>query len=90
MKHIISTAPLTISAKNCEAATGLPWRWIREKAADLGVDVITIDGKSLILAEPLLAALRGLAPIRDEDAGVAPADPAEAVRAALGRVRLVG
>ncbi len=49
--------PLTVGPRNCEAATGVPWRWLREHAAELGVAIVRVDGKSVIVASELLAAL---------------------------------
>lgn len=49
--------PLTIGTKNAEQMTGFSWRWLRDHAPELGVEIIQIDGKSCILAEPLLAAI---------------------------------
>lgn len=49
--------PLTIGPANAEAATGVSWRWIRDHASQLGVEIVKIDGKSVILADRLLAAL---------------------------------
>ena len=59
--------PIAISSKNAESAVGVPWRWLRDHAAELGVTIIKIGGKSMIKADDLLAALeRRACPTTDE------------------------
>lgn len=80
-----NVAPLLIGPANAEAAMGAPWRWVRRRAAELGVPVIGSGRKTFVRAADFIAALeRGSAPDTN-----APADPAEQVRAALGRARRV-
>ena len=50
-------APLSIGPKNAEALTGLSWRWLRDNAEDLGVEVVRVGGKSFIPAGSLREAL---------------------------------
>lgn len=64
MRNGSEVMPLAIGTKNAEAMTGFSWRWLRDHASELGVEVIAIDGKSCILAEPLLAALIVRSPAR--------------------------
>lgn len=52
-------API-IGPKNAEAATGLPWRFLRDHFPEL---LIEIGGKRCFLAEDLVAALRALRPV---------------------------
>jgi len=56
-KEETKVMPLCIGPRNAEAMIGHTWRWLRDHAAELGVDFITIDRKRVILAAPLLAAL---------------------------------
>jgi hypothetical protein len=49
--------PITITPRNAEQATGFKWRWLCDHAAELGIEIITIDGKRCIIAARLLAAL---------------------------------
>jgi hypothetical protein len=50
-------APVAIGSNNAELVTGYSWRWLRDHADELGVEVIKVDGKSFILASDLAAAL---------------------------------
>jgi hypothetical protein len=59
--------PITIGPRNAEAATGVSWRWIRDHAPELGITIIQVDGKRVVLASELLAALeRRARPETDE------------------------
>ena len=58
MCRVADIRPITIGPKNAEAMTGLSWRWIRDHADELGVEIIAIDGKRFILADRLLVALK--------------------------------
>jgi hypothetical protein len=49
--------PVLIGPKNAEAMAGVSWRWIRDHAADLGVEVIHVGGKSFVGADALLDAV---------------------------------
>jgi hypothetical protein len=53
----MTTHPITIGPKNAEQMTGHTWRWLREHAAEMGVEVIQVDGKRFIVAAALLEAL---------------------------------
>jgi hypothetical protein len=81
-------APLVVGPKNSEAATGWPWRWVRDTARALGVPIIGHGRKLGVRADQFLAALERL-----DQADVTPGgtieltDPAEAVRRALGKRR---
>lgn len=75
--------PLTVGPRNCEAATGVPWRWLRDHAAELGVQIVRIDGKSVIVATELLAALERYA----GRIGTAFDDQPEATRDELAAMR---
>jgi hypothetical protein len=57
-----ATRPVCIGPANCEAVTGMPWRHVRDHAAGLGLRLVEVGSKRVILAEELLAALRGNAP----------------------------
>ncbi len=55
--------PICIGPRNAESMTGHSWRWLRDHARELGVDLIAIDGKRVLMADQLLEALqrRGVA-----------------------------
>jgi hypothetical protein len=81
--------PIIIGPKNAEAATGWPWRWVRDTARALGVPVIGYGKKLGVRADLFIAALERVGP-----GAVAPDgtldlgdDAAEAVRRALGKRR---
>lgn len=73
--------PIAIGPKNAEAMCGHSWRWLRDHAAELGVEIIAIDGKRCILADRLLAALekRAAPPV------VEPVDELEQMRERIRR-----
>ena len=83
--------PLTIGPRNAEAATGVTWRWIRDHAPELGVQVVRVDGKAFVLAAELLAALERYAgvnhglPTDDHDAGDESADELASMRRRIAR-----
>ena len=52
-----AVAPITIGPRNAVGMTGVPWRWLRDNAARLGVPIWRVGGKSMIPATPLLRAL---------------------------------
>lgn len=65
--------PLTIGPKNAEAMIGHSWRWLRDHAEELGVRLVQIDGKRVVMADELLAALERFA-----SPAAPPAEPLEA------------
>jgi hypothetical protein len=79
----VNPRPVSIGPKNAEAMTGHSWRWLRDHASELGVAIVKVDGKSVILADELLAALEKRRPAPVE----APVDELEAMRE---RVRRAG
>ena len=83
-------APLAIGPRNCEQMVGHPWRWLRDHADELGVEVIKIDGKSCILAAPLLAALEMRATAAPDAQPTDERHELAAMRARFGKVRRTG
>jgi hypothetical protein len=87
----VLVAPLILGPKNCESATGWPWRWVRDTARGLGVPFVGYGQKRGVLATTFLAALEKAGAsmaIQDGEPDVPPdADPAEVVRRALGKRR---
>lgn len=80
--------PIYVTPKNCELALGVKWRWARETALELGVPIIRRGAKTLIVAAPLVEALRAAA--EREAAARAPKtdeDERDQMRAQLGLVR---
>lgn len=73
--------PLLLGPKNCEAATGLPWRWCRDTAQRLGVRLVTAGRKQAIPADQFLAALEAA---NETSEPVAEVDAAEQVRRLVG------
>ena len=82
--------PLSVGPLNAESMTGLPWRWIRDHAEELGVEVIRVDGKFLILAATLLAALEKRARPAILEPERSDADELAELRARLGKQRRAG
>jgi hypothetical protein len=56
-KMTVDVRPITIGPRNAEQMTGHTWRWLRDHAAELGVEIISINRKRVILGDALLAAL---------------------------------
>ena len=84
----VQVAPLLIGPANAVAATGLPWRWISEHAAALGVAFVGTGRKRAVKAGDFIAALERSG-IEASDDGtppveLAPIDAAEHIRRALG------
>lgn len=78
--------PLLLGPKNCEAATGLPWRFVRDHARQLGIEPIRVGKK---LCVPVAAFLGALRPANGDYADEqVPADAAAQLRERLG-LRLV-
>lgn len=73
--------PVLIGPRNCEAATGLPWRWCRDTAQRLGVRLVTAGRKQAIPAEAFLAALEAANETSEPEVEV---DAAEQVRRLVG------
>jgi hypothetical protein len=46
-----------LGPKNAEAVVGHPWRWCRDHARAWGIQLLTVDRKTVIPAEPFFAAL---------------------------------
>jgi hypothetical protein len=81
--------PIVIGPANCLAATGWPWRWIRDTAPRLGVPLLVVGRKQGVRADLLLAALeRAGATATSAEQPMAHADPAEAIRRSLGLRRV--
>lgn len=77
-----TVAPVLLGPRNCEAATGLPWRHVRDHARELGIDLVRVGRK---LAVPASAFLRALQVANDSVAEQqTPTDPAAALRERLG------
>lgn len=88
-KTIVKTAPVLLGPKNCEAATGLSWRWVRDAARELGVPFLCAKRKCAIRTEAFMAALERLnsapdAPLTTDEPMT---DPAALVRQLLGKRR---
>jgi len=77
-------AAIVIGPANCEAATGWPWRWVRDHARELGVPLLGAGRKCGVRADLLVAALERQPAVPDNEAAT-PADPAEVVRQLLRR-----
>ena len=68
MNNTSDPRPIAIGPKNCEALCGVPWRWLRDHTAELGIELVQIDGKRVALAahvEAALAARASKAPAND-------------------------
>lgn len=82
--------PLLLGPANCESAVGLPWRFVRDHAPELGVPIIGTGRKRCVRADLFIEALErsgagdlpSLAKAEPE-----PLDAAEAVRRAIGVTR---
>lgn len=101
MKHerpgLAVVAPLAIGPANCEPMLGVSWRWLRDHAAELGLEVVRVGSKSFVEAAPALAAIRrhGVpcppSEGRSEDPTPSPepVDELEAMRRRLGKRRRI-
>jgi hypothetical protein len=79
----VNPRPLCIGSGNAVAMTGHSWRWLRDHAEELGVAIVKVDGKAVIIADELLAALEKRRPAPVEE----PIDELEMMRE---RVRRAG
>lgn len=79
--------PLYISTGNAVASTGQSWRWCRDTALALGVELVGHGRKRLIPADAFRAVLEGQTDPPSADVGST--DPAAALRERLG-LRVVG
>lgn len=77
----VPVRPVLLGPKNCEAATGLPWRWCRDTAQRLGVRLVTAGRKQAIPADQFLAALEAANETSEPAAEI---DAAEQVRRLVG------
>lgn len=86
---LAGVAPITIGTENCEAALGVPWRWLRSKAPTLGVPLITLGNKTVIEVALLVEALRSAALASTPDGRTSqPERHAEAQHALLRELQL--
>ncbi len=80
--------PLLLGPANCESAVGLPWRFVRDHAPELGVPIIGTGRKRCVRADLFIEALERSGAGGDlpsvAKAEPEPLDPAEAVRRAIG------
>jgi len=86
-RSAVHVLPVVIGPGNALAATGWPWRHVRDHAEALGVPFVGAGRKRGVRADLFLAAL--------ERQGAQPATPdavdqAEQLRARLGKRRRVG
>lgn len=84
----VAVLPVLLGPKNTEAATGLPYRWVRDNAARLGVPFIGAGRKRAVRADLFIAALeREQLVTVTSSTGERPqsVDPAEQVRQLLRR-----
>lgn len=79
--------PILIGPANAIAATGLPWRWCRDTASELGVPFVGARRKRAIRADAFVAALEGSSRNGGTANGASAVDPAEKIRALLGKKR---
>jgi hypothetical protein len=86
MDHV---APLFIGPANAIAVTGCPWRWVRDRAVELGVPILGTKKKGVINAAAFVAALECGSAAPNHDLEAPPSDAAEQLRRRLG-LRLVG
>lgn len=86
-RAVVHVMPITIGPGNALAATGFPWRWVRDQAEALGVPFVGCARKRGVRADLFLAALeqQGAKPSTPE-----PVDHAEQLRARLGKRRRTG
>jgi hypothetical protein len=77
--------PITISARNAEASTGMSWTWVRRFARAHGVPILHVGSrKQLVPAGELLAAMRRTSEQSPEPV-LTDAQQREAARTALAR-----
>lgn len=74
--------PLLLGPKNCELMTGLPWRFVRDHARELGIAPLKVGKKLCVPADAFMRALQGVTVVESD--AVELADPAAALRARLG------
>lgn len=78
----LQVRPALLGPRNCEAATGLPWRHVRDHARALGVRLVRVGRK---LAVPCDEFLRALEAANDQSNGPEiETDAAEVVRSLIG------
>lgn len=53
----VVVAPLAIGPANAEQLTGQSWRWWRDHASDLGLQVVRVAGKPMIDAAAVVRVL---------------------------------
>lgn len=89
--HSTHLGPLLIGPKNCEAALGVSWRWLRRQAPALGLEVVQIERKAFIDAQAARAAILAHGHQDDETPEVpAAVDELAHLRAQLGKRKAVG
>lgn len=80
--------PLLLGPANCEAAVGLPWRFVRDHAPELGVPIIGTGRKRCVRADLFIEALERSGTRADlpsvAKAEPEPLDAAEVIRRAIG------
>jgi hypothetical protein len=89
-RHSVHVLPVVLGPKNCEAAVGFPWRWVRDCSRALGVPLIGHGKKLGVRADLFVAALEraGMTSTPDGEPEMASdVDAAELVRRALGKKR---
>lgn len=79
----LPAVPLLISSRNAEAVIGQTWRWLRDHAADLGLEILTVDGKRFIDAAAALDAIKRRAAVQAPPAP--PPAELEKMRARIGK-----
>lgn len=84
----LQVRPALLGPRNCEAATGLPWRHVRDHARALGVRLVRVGRKLAVPADEFLAALE--AANDQADAGGKSYHSADPADAAAEIRRLVG
>lgn len=78
-----SFAPLLIGPANCESTIGVNWRWLRDHAPALGLQIIMIERKCFIDARAAHEAI-----LAHQKPTEAPIDELDAMRAKLGKRRV--
>lgn len=75
-----SVQPVLIGPKNCREMIGTDWRWLRDHAGELGIEIRRVRGKPFAIAGDVLAAVRrygqlvaGSAPANDDERDDEPA-----------------
>ena len=87
----VQAVPLLIGPKNAEAVVGVPWRWCRDWARNLGIRLVGTGKKQLIPAAEFIAALgrEGFPPVAN-DAAVGRAEPIPPTDPQLAILRRLG